>query len=532
MSAPIARPTARMLAHVASILKIQDRATSVAKPWRYRREQLDLWQLQHEHQCLFLAKPRKTGISLAATHVDVQWTNHADQLGNRVRAVFAIESEDKAREHLERAASFCEQLHLVVHVNRSKGDLRITWPNKSHLDFITMGSSEPGRGGDIDRLHITELPYARDPEGSYHALRSACTDQAPIIIETTLTSLDAFTRALWYGVRRDESTGKSIAIGTEYKRHFWSVEDHASYRLPVVDDIGNPTKNALTDAEWALCEKEGFTQVEAAAWWLKHALANLCGGDMLTLLHDFPQKEAHLFAAGADRVIESTPELAPILEHLSVTSENGKKTWHLEIYRKPDATSPRPIIAVDTARGRGQSRSVVMVVDPRDHSIVACFADNTIMYDDVALICIAASRYYDKPGGEHPTIVVEQDGIGDAVCDRLAARGVDYHGFLQSKEKGRAERCIREAKRCIESGATLAPSWLQEEIDELHVDDKHQYVGKKDCTMALGMALVYEAEEDPYEHRKLGPKPLYAIGYEEAISEMRARQLSGPTVTG
>jgi hypothetical protein len=210
-----------------------NRETSTRTPWVPNDEQLELWALMARHRFLFYAKPRKVGISLGAEHVDLHETNAADVAGNRVRTVFAIDTDSKALEHLERLEDFADQLKLKHRAKRS-APYSITFPHGSKVDCLTMGSDEPGRGGDIHRLHVTELPFAATPEKAYHALRSACADMAPVLIETTLTTICPFTAALWRGGRRDPATRKIEPLGTELHRHVAFVENQRSYRLPMV----------------------------------------------------------------------------------------------------------------------------------------------------------------------------------------------------------------------------------------------------------------------------------------------------------
>ena len=218
----------RAQAHATTIM---DRVTSQRALWRPWRGQVAFWKLLEAHRFLFYAKPRKDGISIAATHADLWETNGADAKGHMVRSVFAIDTDPKALEHLERCADMADQWEMPVRARRS-APYGLLFPNGARLDFLTMGSDEPGRGGDIHRLHITELPFGAHPEKAYHALRSACADNAAVLIETTLTTLDPFTASLWRGARRDPTTRKVELIGTEFHRHVSYVQDQKTYRLP------------------------------------------------------------------------------------------------------------------------------------------------------------------------------------------------------------------------------------------------------------------------------------------------------------
>lgn len=231
----LAFTTPHGLARLARATTIMDRTTSQRAWWRPNDEQLELWSLLPRHRFIFYAKPRKAGISLAGEHVLLHETNAADVAGNRTRTVFAIDTDPKALEHLERLEDMASQLKMRCKAKRS-APYSLMFPGGSKVDCLTMGSEEPGRGGDIHRLQVTELPFGAHPEKAYHALRSACADMAPVLIETTLTTLDPFTAALWRGARRDPTTRKVEVIGSEFFRHVSFVQTQKSYRLPMVEE--------------------------------------------------------------------------------------------------------------------------------------------------------------------------------------------------------------------------------------------------------------------------------------------------------
>lgn len=482
-------------AAMAQQLTISSRLTSVRTRWVPYSEQLQMWALLAEHQHLIVAKPRKTGISTATELDDYLWTMAADAGGNIVRTVFAINTDDKAKEHATQLADFAKQ----IGVGRSTS-YGVQFKNGSEIVCMTAGGREPGRGGTIHRLHFTELPFCDDPAKSYHALRSSCADSAQVIIETTMDSVDDFTQSLWDGTN-------------EFHKHFWRVEDHLAYRRT---DEG---ATAITDEEWEYAMAEGFTDREAACWWIKHALANICAGNKLNLMHDFPQKEAHLFAAGVGRVIDITPEQPRVLGTLDTVGAKGE-TWSVEVYTPPDLTSGQCVVTVDTARGIKKSHSVVLVVDKRDSSILACMASDTIRYDDLATVARLTADHYKRRDHRAP-LIVEDDGVGDGTCERLEHVGYPFERFSQSgqvNKQSNAERCITSAKRAIEGGLTLAPARLQVECNKLHKNKKREYEGPKDVVMSYGIALAH-IEAVPYDPEYLGPQAEGQMSYKEAVEE-------------
>lgn len=502
--------TAHGLARVARATSIMDRITSTRELWSPNDEQCELWRMMARHRFLFAAKPRKVGFSLAGSHATLHETDEASRRGERMRSVFAIDTDIKALEHMERAEDMAQQFKIKVRAKRSP-PRSLVFPSGAHYDFLTMGTDEPGRGGDIHRLHVTELPYAAHPERAYHALRTACADSAPVLIETTLATHDPFTVALWRGARRDLTTKKPIPVGTELHRYVSLVEQQQSYR----------SDEPISDDEWEDCKREGFTDRRAGAWWLKEALPNKCGGDRVRLMHDYPQHPKHLLAMSTGRVIEATPALAEVDGYLEVIGMRGD-LWVAEIYGEPVysdtlvdaagdplviATEPiehsgQVVVVIDSAQGVGKTNSIVLAIDKRDRRILACFADNTILHDDLARVAQMVALYF-APRRRSPlhhdrtTIVVEADGAGRFTAHELTFLGVPHELFWQSKDNN-AERCVVQAKRRIEARPNGAPLVLQEECDELRRDEKNRLEGRKDCVMMVGLANVW-IDEHPYE---------------------------------
>lgn len=479
------------LALIARALTINHRKTSERTPWVPYREQMRLWELLERYRCLLVAKPRKTGISTAVELADLAWTYNADCSRQQVRTVFAIDEDDKAGEHLDQYADFADQLSLPGHrVRRSKGDYQIRFRNGSRIDCITAGGSNPGRGGNINRLHVTELPFWARPRRNYQHLRSACHDNPIVVIETTMDSIDEYCEDLWTNAR---------AGLNEFHPVMWLVEDHESYRMRA---------DLITNDEWAMCQKEGFRKRTAAAWWLKHALPNLCTNDMLALMHDFPQRDEHLFAAGTGRVILATPPPAVVYKHLEVGSISGD-VWRIEVYAdsyldpatrawtlSPIRHSGQVVISIDTAMGRGKTNSVIMATDKRDRRPLASMWSPLIRYDDIAR-CADTMRQAFSSKRYKAVIVCENDGVGDATTERMDARGIQHQ--VWSQVAGNKERCITATKRRVEAGVKGVPKLLRDEVKKFHRNERGEYEGQKDAIMTYGMALAY-IEDHPYEH--------------------------------
>lgn len=466
-------------------LTLMDRATSDRVPWVPRAEQIEAWEVMDKHPRTVFAKPRKTGISTACTLPEVVEVLAAAAAGNVFLCVVAIDTDDKAQRQAQIAVDFAQQLGAKIRPNEHG----FKTSNGAELICATAGGYMPGRGTTIHRLRCSELPFWRTPRETYQSLRSACADNTPIVIDTTMdVSTDNFPRDLWRGFRRDPVTGAQIPVGPEFHRHMFTVEHHLSYRLP---------PGAITDEEWALCKaNHGFTMRGAAAWWLRHALEDLCAGDEQRLWHDYPQAEWHLFASATGRVIGVTSEIAPVVERLELHGLSGKR-WTLDVYVRPGESSGHHVVSVDTAWGRDKTRSVVLVTDLADGRILASFSSALVMYDDLARMAQVAWHAYSQDRNRCD-VVIEINGSGNATAHEAHKIGLpfvemdqvaNYHAFGE-------DACIRHVTRMIETvdgdghSIVSGPPELADECDSLQ-KVRGDYKGLKDIVMTYGMALIH-----------------------------------------
>lgn len=485
-----------------------------------RDEQRLLWRLQGKHHRQIVVKPRKTGISTACTLPEVLEAGAADEAGETVLYVCAIDTDEKASTQATAAIDFAQQLELKIRTHANG----LTFPGSgSELRYVTAGGKMAGRGSTIHRLRCTELPYWREPQASYQSLRSACADTTPITVETTTEiDRDGYMRALWRGQLRDPVTGRVIAVGPEFHRHFFSVESHAPYRA-------DPA--TISDEEWEMCRSvHGFTDRAAAAWWLRHALVNLAAGDEQRLLHDYPQAEWHLFAATSGRVISVTPAIAEVVERVPVLGLGGQQHL-LEVYIRPEECSGSVIIAVDTAYGVNKTRSVVLVVDTATAKVCAAFCSATVLFDDLARVTAQAwHTYRDRMPHQlnmqqRVHVVIESNGIGLETSREATKVGVPHAQMDQLKNLHTwgADACIKQAKRQIEAGLVAGPPELAEECDSLTKRDG-RYSGLKDILMTYGMALIKRVElgvrDDRWKTTRKDPNRIYV---EDRLNEERRR---------
>ncbi len=533
--APIDPPTAYGAEWRSSTITITDRASSLRAPWVLNSEQRDLWEMLEKHQHILAVKPRKTGISTAAEFWDVLWTWVYDRARARVRCVIAIDTDAKAIEHAAQILDFCKQLGIKLRSSNAHG---VEMEYGSKIECITAGGDDPGRGGQIHRLHVTELPFWRQPRRNYQALRSSCADSAQVLIETTM---DLQNDAEWIAKLWDDA-----GAGTnEFHRHFWRVEDQQSYR----------SDRPITDEQWAHTIDEGFTDRRAAAWWLTEGMQRSAGSELM-LMHDYPQIERHLFAAGLGRVILADPPEAIVDGHLTVHGLRGDD-WYIEVYGenvyamdgfdyvtdssgKPVVLrtemiehSGQVVITVDTAYGVKKTNSIVLAVDKLTRRVLACFADNTIKHDDLARVAQTMREFYSAKRSptlkkiyfDDVTLVVEADGIGDATGTELVNLSCPherfYQGDLDKVGNSNSYRCVMAAKTAIEGAKLPAPAILRAECRELVRDEKQHLKGRKDCVMMYGMANLI-IDQRPYQHprdKEVEKERASRVSFEESLRQ-------------
>lgn len=492
---------------IARSVSIVDHRTGATLPWVPHTEQTGLWQTCFDHDWVFAAKPRRMGGTVAVELDDMVWTLLNDSMGDRVRAGLFVDTDEKSKERVAFAASVVEQrqdLFKGVDVNSE----RMLCPRGSVLEFHTGSAKNAGRGGGYQRLHITELPFWQN-DTAMAALLPSMSLTSQVIVETTIdvTGPNGIaTQALW-----DDPLNR-------FHREFFSVEQHLDYRAD---------PHSITEEEWAMCRKEGFADRAAAAWWLRFALPNLCQGNMHTLMREFPQTRAHLFASAAGLWIKrATTQAVPLF---SVDCDGHP----LHIYRPLEKTSGQIVIGVDVAKGVNRDSSVIAVVDKYDGFLCAMLHSNSILLPQLArAIRTAHDLFTVKPTFAHgglvmtsplvvPEVAVETNGVGSGPLQHARELGVQCVDVHLAGQEGRSVMMdvLLLAKESCESGLLQGPQALTVECRELHSDPQTgEWKGRKDGLVAYGHALR-RARINPW---KPPPKPAPKEGVIDGKAIVRA----------
>lgn len=503
---------------IASKLTIADKATGASLPWVVTAPQRKVWHLLETGGWYFFTKPRQAFFTTAIELDDVLWCWANDAMGNRVRCAFVIHTADATVERAEQARSFIEQLGIDAHCTTD----HVLFPNRSELVFITAGTrGGAGRSGSFQRAHLSELPFWPAHDDPLAALLPTLSDDGQVVIETTLDmSQPSGPRAkkLW----RDKN---------RYEKVFVSLEENPRYRAD---------PRLITDEEWARLSTpdRGFTDRGAAAWWQKVAVPDLCTGDESRAKREFPQREEDMFTAGSGRWVPVTPVVTPVHHYAELKPDpswphkdrEGMPSGVVAEIRRPLAqTSMQLVAAIDIGKGVGRDFTVVVIIDKRDNFVCASLASNQYDVFEFARLAAALLKLYsidpvqtpwlvERPGVESE-VVVEENGIGEAMVLKLRELGVSL-GLQWTSESSKIEG-LTLAKQAIVRGEVFGPAELADECDELHQNEKGEFVGRKDMLMAVGFALI-RIRQSPYDEPTV-KKPAHVVDVDR-ILEARMRR--------
>lgn len=440
----------------------QHQGGGVRAPWVPTAAQLQMWRDIADNRFTFFAKGRQVGATTAVTLDDVLWVAVNDAAGHRVRCGIVVDTEDKTRERMLLAGDFVRQLSLDATCNIE----RIVFRNGSEIVGMTAGGSRVGASTTFQRLHLSELPFWPRATETYGSLMPSLAPDGVCVIETTMDTTEPLGPALWRGENN-------------YKKRFFPVQDHEEYRRELPEG-GLPEDRA----KWL--RVEGWTDERAMSWWL-WAETNLCGGDTVRCLREFPQREEHMFQASEARWVRATPVVREPIARVPVVSTTFAETYYLDIYERP-IEGHDYVIGVDTATAKDKDRSVVAVVDHESKRLVACFVDGTIYGDDLARVALAARVAYTMPGGKTPRVRIEDNTTGQITIQPAQKIGLGAEAFDTTEDS--KYRGLLEAKRAVEAGLLAGPKELVEECDELHRDKNGKWKGHKDILMAYGFCAL------------------------------------------
>jgi hypothetical protein len=444
----------------------------------------------------YVLKPRQIGITTSVVLWDVIWTAFADMEGRKVHTALIWDKQSKLARQIALAASFSRQLGIPM---RREHKTLIEFPNGSTIEGLTAGGSAVGRGLSYHRFHLSELPFWKNPMGTWAGIQGALNDGSQCTIETTMDMGNPFASEEW-----DRPN--------DYAKVFLPVEWHTDYRRDASD-------LSSSDEEWL--RGEGFTNREAMAWWV-HRLNNRFAGDRVSMMREYPQLVRHCFTLAEGRWVQVEPEVVDPVRRTAADGLDGVR-WMVDWFRHPEATSGYSVISVDTALAANQDKSAVIAVDKADGALIACFASNRCHRDDLARVACHVKELLTPKSREmkspEPTIIVETNGPGKYTWDSIGALGgspLSHH-----TDTGGQYAALLHARRALESRTVYGPQIFAKEARELYRKGR-DWLGEKDCLMALGIAMIH-IEKNPYPLSRPKERPTEAQRIVASVTkELRA----------
>lgn len=495
---------------IARSLKIVHHETGTLEHWPVNAEQSQMWRDLWLYRQVYVLKVRQIGASTAICLDDVLWVAVNDAAGHRVRCGIVVDTDAKSMERLRVCYDFARQLGIACEPKWGSGTL--TFPNGSEIIAITAGGKRAGASMTFHRFHFTELPFWRDPNGSYTSLMQALVLNGRVVIETTMGIDDPTAKDLW------------IRPNSFFKR-FFSYEDHEEYRRPYDPEL-------LDEDTEAFLREEGFTDRESMTDWVWR-LRNRCAGDLVRCFREYPQRPEHSWRFAEGRWVLATPRVAdPVMDDVCPYTADRVR---LNVYRKAAEGSGHYVVGVDTAAGLGQDSSAVVVVDCESAQVMACMKDDRIKIDDLVQVAKYAQELYsrayrDRQGrwkNEEPPVIIEDNGMGVGTVQSAQANGIRRLVPWKTTKATRYDGLLY-AKRFIESGSVWGPEDLAEECDGLLVDDG-KFVGPKDLMMAMGFCYTYLASNQSLGRQKDGDQPdnwvdmMQALDRHNRLKKLRGR---------
>lgn len=461
---------ASALDRLARQIKIVQHDGGRTDTWVPNQEQGSIWAALVRYPLVFILKGRQIGSTTAVILFLLALVYLNDRTGNPVRVATVIDTDAKASERFRVAKMMAKRLKIRLKPNEAQ--LILVFPGGSEYVFMSAGSRRAGASGSFHVLHLTEVPFWRDVEGTMAALMQALVGGGRVIMETTMGVEDLTCKRMW-------------AAENDYHKVFFSYEDHEEYRRPYDPRL-------LTAELEARLRRDGFTNREAMTDWC-YRMINMCGGDYVKCMREYPNLPEHSWMMAEGRWVRSTPAVGEVLERVPVASpsESGLG-WN--IYRRPQDGSGHYLVVCDPSGGLARDASPIWVLDRRDRRICASFYSNVAQFDDLteAIQSMQLAYCVRMADGsvQRPSVLVESNGLGRGLFQHLGRVGSD-------PEEVHTDRVIRHeamvsAKRYIEAGVCFGPQDLADECESCRIEDG-EFMGRKDGLMALGLGLRWIA---------------------------------------
>lgn len=459
---------------LSSKMKITDQSTGSFVYWKMNTEQKIILKALCEERRVIVVKARQLGATLVhAYYIALQ------AIARPYNSIGVVNYKfEESKKLLKKIKNFLSQLGIKF---KREAAFELELTNGSTIQAITAvspASGEPGsgqeskagRGNTYSILYCSEAAYYKGSESVFASLTAGLTSNSQVFLESTASPGSNMFKNIW------------DSENTEYKKIFLSFELHEEYRL----------NNLLSPEEFApLQERLGFTNIEAANWWVNKLRTDL-GNDETRMLREYPILSYHPWLAASGRWVSLEPRILPYLCH--------SKYNKLHIYYQPvEELKQRYVASIDTASGGGGDDSCIVVWDCKEEKIVASYTDNTTPIDVLMTIYKELHNMY-KP----EYLYIEKNGIGHAtvmlarshnypVVEYTATNASRYTGFVWARNKIMNGLAADEALRenCLSTQVHSSSSGTD------------RFSGRKDFLAALSFIGIHEAQ-----WKELANKPI------------------------
>lgn len=393
------------------------RLDPVRRPGQWAVRQAEQEQLRRRGRCrLYVIKGRRAGITswaIGENFHSAQWFNNRDvwmfaHTDNKTRELFEICALAKKLYPKEWLFSFPEV--------EPREAMELEFKHHSHFRIGTAGSADIARGAGINRAHVSEFAFIRDPEGFLNATLPALepVHLSSMILESTPNQFGSDAHKEWLRARSGESTFESLFLP-------WWLCCPEDYRIELAEpgELGR-----LEDDERALVEAHGLALPQIK--WRRETMRN--PGGRLGFLVDYAEDPIACWRAAAG--------LRFNVEHLRILSAKAPAPKSEQsgdtpamYYMASDCPTgsdnplkrgERAIIGADIAEGGGGGDSSAWVArEFKTWRILASFASPSINPTDFGMHLAKWGKVFADSDGTPAFVVPERNFGGGTVIGAM-----------------------------------------------------------------------------------------------------------------
>lgn len=395
-----------------------------------------------------ILKPRQVGFTTWELARDVWY--FLTKRGANVVVVCQADSENDALK------AVCSKLRIMFESLASAGvhipDLdasTTTWliPSRdASLRVITAGASEAaaqkkGRGGSIQRLHVTELAFFEHAQVTLNALLECVpsTPDAEVVFESTANGAAGY----FFDHYQDAKTGKN-----SFKATFFCWLEQAEYAIALEP---GETISPETERERAVIRAGGTLE---QLKWYRRKVADKKDQDLVD--QEYPLDEATCWITGGRLFFdkERVKELRSLCSAPFESRDVGR--GKLRIF-KPAQPGRRYVLPVDPSEGVGGDPAGVPILDRGTGTHVATLHGQFEPWELAKYVAELGRGFFVDPSGQRATEIKRcyRDPQDEALV--VVERNNHGHAVLQG--------LIREQRYGhIYVGPDKRPGWLTNEV--------------------------------------------------------------------